>query len=122
MATSFIRFYVVATGISEFAEMEAGGKEVVSVTFEVRGRVQGVFFRVHTQEQAQRLGLTGWVQNMPDGTVKGEIQGRSDQVEKMLHWLQHVGSPQSRIDTLEIIEKSVKQQDYSSFEIRRKKH
>ncbi|KYF41675.1 acylphosphatase family protein [Toxoplasma gondii ARI] len=98
------------------------GQDLVAVVFEVHGRVQGVFFRVHTQEHAQHLGLTGWVQNMPGGTVKGEAEGPSAQVEKMLHWLRHIGSPQSRIDQLDILEKkSIAQRNYSSFEIIRKK-
>lgn len=99
-----------------------GGADLVAVMFEVHGRVQGVFFRVHTQEHAQHLGLTGWVQNMPSGTVKGEAEGPSGQVEKMLHWLRHVGSPQSRIDKLDVLEKkSITERKYSTFDIIRKK-
>ncbi|PFH37915.1 acylphosphatase family protein [Besnoitia besnoiti] len=101
-----------------------GGEKdgMVSVKFEVHGRVQGVFFRAHTQEQAQQMGLTGWVQNMPGGTVMGEVQGSSGHVEKMLHWLRHVGSPQSRIDKLDIVERKViAEPAFASFEVRRRK-
>lgn len=45
------------------------------------GRVQGVFFRDSTRREAQRLGLTGWVANRPDGRVEAEFQGPADAVE-----------------------------------------
>ncbi|MCK5226908.1 MAG: acylphosphatase, partial [Desulfobulbaceae bacterium] len=41
----------------------------------VEGRVQGVFFRACTQEEALRLNLTGWVRNRPEGTVEALIEG-----------------------------------------------
>lgn len=44
------------------------------------GRVQGVFFRDSTRREAQRLGLTGWVANRPDGRVEAEFQGPADAV------------------------------------------
>lgn len=45
------------------------------------GRVQGVFFRDSTRQEARRLGLTGWVTNRPDGRVEAEFQGPRDAVD-----------------------------------------
>ncbi|KAM3958944.1 acylphosphatase-2 [Aphomia sociella] len=66
--------------------------------FEVFGRVQGVFFRKYTKEQAERLGLRGWCKNTEQGTVLGHVQGPSDKVETMIHWLETTGSPSSKIE------------------------
>ena len=52
----------------------------------IRGRVQGVFFRVETRERARSLGLAGWVRNNPDGTVEAVFQGDRDRVDSMLAW------------------------------------
>jgi Acylphosphatases len=53
----------------------------------VRGRVQGVGFRVNTRERARRLGLTGSAQNLPDGTVEVEVEGTEAAVADLLAWL-----------------------------------
>ncbi|KAJ7345010.1 hypothetical protein JRQ81_000960 [Phrynocephalus forsythii] len=53
----------------------AEGDGLVSVDYEVFGKVQGVFFRKYTQAEGKKLGLVGWVQNTDDGTVQGQIQG-----------------------------------------------
>ena len=45
------------------------------------GRVQGVGFRYFVQSAARKYGLTGWVMNMPDGTVAMEAQGDEDRVD-----------------------------------------
>lgn len=50
----------------------------------VSGSVQGVFFRQQTLEQAQRLGVAGWVRNLPDGRVEAEFQGSPDAVEELV--------------------------------------
>ena len=52
----------------------------------IRGRVQGVFFRVETRERARSLGLAGWVRNNPDGTVEAVFEGDRDHVDSMLVW------------------------------------
>ena len=52
----------------------------------IRGRVQGVSFRVETRERARSLGLTGWVRNNPDGTVEAVFEGDRDRVHSMLIW------------------------------------
>jgi acylphosphatase len=52
----------------------------------VRGRVQGVFFRVETRDRARSLGLAGWVRNRPDGTVEAVFEGESERVQSMVGW------------------------------------
>ena len=68
-------------------------------SFEVTGKVQGVFFRKHTILKAQQLGLAGWVRNTRRGTVEGQIAARTQaKLDEMKDWLQNTGSPASRID------------------------
>jgi len=55
----------------------------------VSGRVQGVFFRSETQDEALRLGLTGWVRNLPDGRVEAVFEGEKDMVERLIEWCRH---------------------------------
>ena len=69
----------------------------------VHGRVQGVAFREYTRREAVRLGLFGWVENLPDGTVEVIFEGEAIPVEALLAWLP-TGSPFSlvtRVDSNE---------------------
>ncbi len=50
----------------------------------VSGRVQGVWFRAWTRDEARRRGLDGWVMNRRDGTVEAVFQGEAAQVDDML--------------------------------------
>jgi acylphosphatase len=65
----------------------------------VKGRVQGVFFRDYTSRQAKELGLSGWVQNLPDGTVEALFIGKESTIRIMLKWLE-TGSPASQVDNI----------------------
>ncbi|KAM4750928.1 acylphosphatase-2-like [Anableps anableps] len=73
-------------------------EKLISVDFEIFGNVQGVCFRMYTEDQGRSLGLSGWVKNTRQGTVIGQIQGPADRVNNMKLWLKNVGSPSSRID------------------------
>lgn len=53
------------------------------------GRVQGVFFRASTTDEAERLGLTGWVRNRPDGRVEAEFQGPAEAVDEAIDFCRH---------------------------------
>lgn len=53
----------------------------------VTGRVQGVFFRDSTSQQAQILGLAGYVKNLPNGSVELEIYGENASLDEMEAWL-----------------------------------
>lgn len=75
-----------------------GGSRLVSVDYEIFGDVQGVCFRMYTEDQGKNLGLSGWVKNTRQGTVIGQVQGPQEKVKQMKAWLSTVGSPSSRID------------------------
>jgi len=62
----------------------------------IEGRVQGVFFRYHTQEVAVRLGLKGWVKNRPDGSVEAVFEGDREKVSQVIEWC-HRGPSQARV-------------------------
>ena len=79
--------------------------DTVRVHVIVDGRVQGVFFRAYTQEEADRLGLVGWVRNRPNGSVEAIIEGEKAVVEKMLRWF-HQGSPNSIVENVHVTEES----------------
>ncbi len=70
---------------------------VVARKVTVHGRVQGVFFRDSCIREAQRVGVTGWVRNEPDGSVAAHFEGPVDAVEHMVAWC-HQGPPRARVD------------------------
>ena len=53
------------------------------------GRVQGVGFRYYAVNKANQLGLTGWVRNLPDGSVEMEAQGYEEQIDELIIFLQN---------------------------------
>jgi acylphosphatase len=58
----------------------------------ISGRVQGVFFRHCTHDEAVRRGLRGWVRNLPDGRVEAVFQGDEVALQDMVQWC-HLGPP-----------------------------
>ncbi len=62
----------------------------------VSGRVQGVWFRASTVQEAIRLGVSGWVKNCPDGSVEVFMQGSGDAVNKLHQWCRN-GPPGARV-------------------------
>ena len=77
----------------------------------IHGRVQGVWFRESMRLEAERLNVTGWVHNTPDGAVEAVIQGPASAVEAMIEWARS-GPPLARVDRVEIGEA---QGQYSGF-------
>jgi acylphosphatase len=67
----------------------------------VSGRVQGVFFRDHTQKGASSLGLTGWVRNLLDGRVEILVEGEEDKIQMLIAKVKQ-GFPMARVDNLDI--------------------
>ena len=67
----------------------------------VQGRVQGVWFRAATEEQARALGLAGWVRNRADGSVEAVFEGAAEAVEAALRWCRR-GPPAARVERVEV--------------------
>jgi acylphosphatase len=67
----------------------------------VSGMVQGVFFRQGTKQQAQKLGVTGWVRNLEDGRVEAIFEGEKNAVNNLVRYCHH-GPSSARVDKVEI--------------------
>ena len=52
----------------------------------ISGRVQGVGFRYHARRKALGLGLSGWVRNLPDGSVEAYCEGGEENLKQFLAW------------------------------------
>ena len=81
----------------------------------VAGRVQGVFFRAWTKQQADALGIRGWVRNTPDGHVEALVEGDDEAVERMIERMRD-GPPSARVEDLR--SGDVEPCDFAGFEVR----
>ncbi len=73
----------------------------------VSGRVQGVFFRDHTQRWASTLGLSGWVRNLYDGRVEAVVEGEGENIEELIAKLKQ-GPPMADVTKVETTWESYK--------------
>jgi acylphosphatase len=69
----------------------------------ISGRVQGVWFRESMRQEAQKLGATGWVRNLPDGRVEALACGESPVLDALLAWVRR-GPPLAKVNGIEISE------------------
>ncbi len=82
----------------------------------ISGKVQGVFYRAYTQDEAKKLGVNGWVRNLPDGRVEAVFEGVDEAVDEMVKWC-YKGSPASKVEKVEVIEEPYTG-EFKDFEIR----
>ncbi len=68
----------------------------VAKRLQIRGKVQGVFFRESMRAEAERLGVVGWVRNRHDSSVEAFVQGEPAQVEAILSWAEQ-GPPRAEV-------------------------
>jgi acylphosphatase len=94
------------------------GKDKVMKTNQIRvsGKVQGVYFRVSAKQQAQNLGLVGYVKNEQDGTVLIEVEGDDEAVGQMVNWCKH-GPALARVKDVAIKQEAAR--NFVSFEIKK---
>jgi acylphosphatase len=87
-----------------------------AVTIRITGKVQGVFFRASTKDEADRLGLSGIVRNEPDGSVYIEAEGSEEMILSFEQWCRK-GPSRARVMTFVIEQSSPK--GYVGFNIAR---
>ena len=81
----------------------------------VSGRVQGVFFRASTVDQARSLGVTGWTKNLPDGRVEVVAYGDEQSLVLLRNWL-NTGPRGARVD--DVSGQTIAFKEFDEFEIR----
>ncbi|XP_078085984.1 acylphosphatase 2, muscle type isoform X5 [Mustelus asterias] len=95
------RAATLAICLSLFATMSNVGSVAArfkSIDYEISGRVQGVCFRMYTEDQARKLGVVGWVRNTRRGTVEGQVQGKEELVNSMLVYDLNRGSSDQMVE------------------------
>jgi acylphosphatase len=83
----------------------------------VSGLVQGVAFRAYTVDEARRLGVHGWVRNLPDGRVEAEAEGERPSLEALVRFCER-GPPAARVDGV-AVQWSAHRGDLGPFSTRR---
>ncbi len=88
---------------------------IVQIKADIYGKVQGVFFRASTKETADRLGVTGWVKNMADGSVQALFKAPDHVMDQMLEWCRK-GPASARVDKL-VTQKIQDNTDFTDFKV-----
>lgn len=81
----------------------------------VEGRVQGVFFRWETRDNAKSRGISGWVRNLADGRVEAVFEGSRDNVEAMIGWAKQ-GPQMAKVSEIDVSWESP--EGLNGFEVR----
>jgi acylphosphatase len=71
----------------------------IQVKAVISGRVQGVFYRAETKNTADKLGIQGYVKNLPNGSVEAVFEGDNSIVNKMLEWC-NKGPSAARVENI----------------------
>lgn len=81
----------------------------------IKGKIQGVFFRVTTQMKAKSLKLVGWIRNLPSGEVEAIAQGEDARVDELISYLK--SSPgNAEVESVDV--KEEKEQEFEKFVIK----
>lgn len=67
----------------------------------IHGLVQGVWFRASTKDEALRIGVAGWVRNLPEGAVEAVFEGEKKKVEEIVGWC-YKGPPGARVTKVDL--------------------
>jgi len=67
----------------------------------ISGLVQGVFFRREITDLARRIGVTGWVRNLPDGRVEITAEGEKSKLDELIQYC-HLGPEGARVRKVEV--------------------
>lgn len=89
---------------------------VVHKNIYVLGRVQGVFYRASAMQTAQKLNISGFVRNEPDGSVYVEAEGEEQAVQQFIKWCK-TGSPAAKVTAVEVKDGEIK--TFTDFQVER---
>ena len=95
----------------------SNAEDISSATILVTGRVQGVYFRRFTVDNAQKLGLAGFARNLPDGRVEAFAEGKTASIQKLIDFL-HIGPALANVEDVSV-EWSEPAGECAGFSIRR---
>lgn len=84
------------------------------INIKVYGLVQGIFFRATAKEQADKLSITGFAENKPDGSVYLEAEGEKEKLNKFVKWC-YKGPLAAKVEKVIISERNIK--NFSQFEV-----
>lgn len=84
------------------------------INIKIYGLVQGVFFRATAKEQADKLGITGFVENKPNSSVYIEAEGEENNLNKFVKWC-NKGPSMARVEKVIVTEDKLK--NFSNFEV-----
>lgn len=88
--------------------LHGANRMIYTFTYEVFGKVQGVFFRKYTKQEADKLQIRGFVQNTERNTVIGKAESdKKESLEQFKNFLENIGSPASRTDKCVITDEKV---------------
>ena len=77
------------------------GSQLERAHLRIQGTVQGVWFRASMRTEALRLGIQGWVRNVPNGSVEAVVEGRREQVDLLIAWA-HEGPEHASVDDVSV--------------------
>ena len=86
-----------------------------TVNIKIYGQVQGVFFRRSAKEEADRLGIFGWIRNADDGSVESLVVGSKDKLDKFVKWCKK-GPPLAKVENVEVDWRD-SEEDFDHFDI-----
>ena len=86
------------------------------VALHILGRVQGVFYRHNAQREARKLGLTGFILNDSDGSVRAEAEGPPEKIGEFIRWCRR-GPPNAVVEDVKVRELNPTGKD-EEFEVR----
>jgi acylphosphatase len=94
---------------------DESGRAQVGYRVVVRGLVHGVWFRESCRRQAMSFGVSGWVRNRADGTVEAHLEGREEDVARLVAWCR-IGPPAAEVSGIDVTE--VRPDGAKGFQVR----
>jgi acylphosphatase len=91
-------------------------KEHLRAHLVIHGLVQGVYFRASTRDEAVRLGVGGWVKNLPEGSVEALFEGEKKKVEEIVGWC-YKGPPGAHVEKVDLRWETYKG-EFRQFDVR----